>query len=101
MLRGTIDTVLSCGPKRGARCKYGRSETRYMIKLEGEAIKRRVYEDWTQLDKRGCNSPSGWAPVPLVVIIKGEKYNLTREHISRLDQIDWKQEGYRWTPLAA
>lgn len=63
--------------KRGARVIHGRSESKYMVKLEGSTAKYRVYEDWTQLDKRGSEDPKNWAPVPLVILVKGEKFTLT------------------------
>ena len=76
-----IKTAFRRGTKRGARCIHSRSESPYMVILAGDPgnHKRRVYEDWSQLDKRGSERPRDWAPVPLVVIVKGDVITLTEE----------------------
>lgn len=87
--------VLRCGTKRGSTCTYGRSESEYMVKLEGDPHKRRLYEDWTQIDKGLDRSPADWT-VPLVIMIKGVKHNLTPEHMKRLETVDWTQKKGLW-----
>lgn len=90
-----FSVVMRCGTKRGATCTYGRSESEYMVKLEGDSHKRRLYEDWTQFDKGLDRSTKDWT-VPLVIMIKGVKHNLTSDHMKRLEVVDWTQKNGLW-----
>lgn len=66
-----ISHVWYKSPKRGRSFSNGRSEAPALIRLEGEKITRRVYKDWTRLNKNGSGNPKKWSPVPLVILIKG------------------------------
>jgi hypothetical protein len=73
---------LATRPQRGERVIHGRSEAAWLVKLEKDTPSkpwRRVYRDWTQLDKRGSEDSRNWI-VPLVLVIKGEVITLTAEH---------------------
>lgn len=49
------------GLKRGPKMAYGRVPSRWIVELDGDGVKRRVYEDWSQYEKG--------VPVPLVVVL--------------------------------
>jgi hypothetical protein len=67
--------------KRGRRVIHGRSESDYMVKRDGDTCYRRIYEDWTQLEKNGSDNVKKWSPVPLVIMVKGEKVPFDRNNL--------------------
>lgn len=77
LLTAPIRKVWRKSTKRGARCINGRSESRWVCKLENDTAVRRIYEDWGNADTRAKHSRD-WI-VPLVVLIKGEVFTLTAE----------------------
>lgn len=80
-----ISHVWYKSPKRGRSFSNGRSEAPALIRFEGEKITRRVYEDWTQLNKNGSANPRKWSPVPLVVLIKGVVTTIPEELVEAHD----------------
>ena len=67
--------------KRGARVIHGRSESPWMVKLDGDTCYRRIYEDWTRLEQNGSTNPKNWSPVPLVILIKGVPVDFDRNSL--------------------
>jgi len=74
---------LKKSPQRGRRMVYGRVESAYLVKREGETCYRRIYEDWTQLEQNGSTNPKKWSPVPLVIMVKGEKIAFDRNDLPK------------------
>lgn len=71
--------------KRGSRMIHGRVESPFCVKLVDNPFTYRVYEDWTQVeDNRLDIKPADRKPVPLVVIVKGEKHTLTNEQVEQI-----------------
>ncbi len=58
-------------PKRGATMRNSLVQSPYLVRLAGETVTRRIYEDWSQLNKNESSDPRYWDPVPLVLVIKG------------------------------
>lgn len=96
-LDGTIKTVLQCGIKRGSRYKNGLAESPFMVKLEGDSAKRRVYRDVTRVEPLDDGpNPMRFSEAPLVLIVKGVPYDLDDEQIARLGKVDWKRVNGLW-----
>ena len=81
----TIARASRKGLKRGARCIHGRSETPFIVKLEGETCVRRVYQDWNNADTRAKHSRD-WH-VPRVLVIKDEIVTLTDLQVAALEAL--------------
>lgn len=71
-----IRAVWRKSTQRGVTFTHGRCESPWMLKLEGDTAKRRVYENWAAIDKRGSSNSKRWI-VPLVIIVKGEVVTLS------------------------
>lgn len=56
----------------------GLRASEFMVRFVAGGPKYRIYEAWDKLDQRGSTDPKKWAPVPLVIVIKGERQPFDR-----------------------
>lgn len=60
--------------KRGPKMAHGRVPSPWVVELNGDGVKRRVYEDWRQY-KEGV-------PVPLVVVLADRLLPVSQDDVN-------------------
>lgn len=86
ILNKAITTAWKRGTKRAPKMVRGLIESQFMIKLDGDKAKRRVYEDWTRTrERKNPSAGQRFQPptlkVPALVIkIKNIIYDLDKQH---------------------